>query len=147
MLYSPMAGFKRSKGENRGYDRFTISSVAFVVDDLAAFDRTNEVVIKATSSTSMEDVAGVVVEATTTADTSVLVQRPSEFDEFIVSTTNNSDAAHNYHRMVLTDENEVNNTGTDSTSDAAVFMQLGPVGAAADKKIRGRFVTRVDRAP
>jgi len=86
------------------------------------------------------------VEATTTADTQVLVQRVIDHDEFIVDVTNNSDAGHNYHRMLLTDENAVNNTGTDDTTDAAVFMQLSPVGASTEKKIRGRFVTRQDRA-
>ena len=103
-------------------------------------------VILATSSSSAEDLAGVAVETIGTSATSVLVQRISEDDEYVVSTTNNSATTMNYERMVLTDENEVNNTGTDSTSDAAVFVQLYPVGAAADKKIRGRFVTKQDRA-
>ena len=141
-----MAGFSRVKGSDRGFDRFDISSLALAIGDLVAFDRANNVVIKATSSTSIEDLAGVVVEATSTSDTSVLVQRIVDGDEYVVNTTNNSTAASNYERMVLTDENEVNNTGTDSTSDAAVFMQPSPVGAAGDKKIRGRFVTRQDRA-
>ena len=142
-----MAGFRRVSGGDRGFHKFTISSITVVVGDLLAFDRTNEVVILATSSSSAEDLAGVAVEAATTSDTSVLVQRINQDDEYIVDTTNNSNSAHNYHRMVLTDENAANNTGTDSTSDAAVFMQLAPVGAAADKKIRGRFVvTGQDRA-
>jgi hypothetical protein len=141
-----MAGFSRISGSDRGFKRRDCSSVAFAIGDLAAFDRANNVVIKATSSTSIEDLAGVVVEATTTADTSVLLQEIHKGDEYIVNTTNNSTAASNYERMVLTDENEVNNTGTDSTSDAAVFEQLSPVGAAADKKIRGRFNLNVDRA-
>ena len=141
-----MAGFRRVSGDDRGFQRYTISSITVVVGDLLAFDRTNEVVILATSSTSAEDVAGVAVEAASSTATSVLVQRVTRDDEFIVDTTNNSNSAHNYHRMVLTDENAVNNTGTDSTSDAAVFMQLVPVGAAADKKIRGRFVLSQDRA-
>lgn len=134
------------KGTDRGFQTFTISSITVAKDDLLAFDRTNNVVILATSSTSVEDLAGVAVESRTTSDTTVLAQRVNEDDEYIVSTTNNSAATMNYERMVLTDENEVNNTGTDSTSDAAVFMQLAPVGAAGDKKIRGRFVTRQDRA-
>lgn len=141
-----MAGFNRVKGGDQGFTRRDISSLAFAVGDLAAYDRSNEVVVKATSSTTPEDLAGVVVEATTTADTSVLLQEIQDGDEYVVDVTNNSSTAHNYHRMVLTDENAVNNTGTDDTTDAAVFMQLYPVGAASDKKIRGRFVTRQDRA-
>lgn len=141
-----MAGFRRVSGADRGFQRFNTSSLAISIGDLLAFDRANEVVIKATSSTSAEDLAGVAVEAIASTDSSVLVQRISADDEYVVNLTNNSSSAHNYHRMVLTDENEVNNTGTDSTSDAAVFMQLSPVGAAADKLARGRFVVTQDRA-
>lgn len=141
-----MAGFRRVSGGDRGFQTFTISSITVAIGDLLAFDRTNEVVILATSSSSAEDLAGVAVEARTSSDTTVLCQRITADDEYVVDSTNNSNSAHNYHRMVLTDENAVNNTGTDSTSDAAVFMQLAPVGAAADKKIRGRFVTTQDRA-
>lgn len=141
-----MPGFRRVSGSDRGFDRFTISNLALAIGDLVAFDRSANTVIKATSSTSIEDVAGVVVEATTTSDTSVLVQRITKDDEYIVNTTNDTNVNMNYERMVLTDENEVNNTGTDSTNDAALFMQLAPVGAASDKLIRGRFVLVQDRA-
>lgn len=141
-----MAGFERVKGGDRGYSKGTISSITVVAGDLLAKDRSNEVLILATSSSSIEDLAGVAVEARTTADTEVLYQEIQEGDEYVVPVTNNSSSSHRYHRMVLTDENEVNNTGTDSTSDAAVFEQLYPVGAAADKKIRGKFVRIVDRA-
>lgn len=141
-----MAGFQRVAGTDRGFQRFTTSSLAITKDDLLVFDRANNVVIKATSSTSLEDLAGVAVETITSSETSVLVQRITADDEYVVSTTNNSATTMNYERMVLTDENEVNNTGTDSTSDAAVFIQIAPVGAAADKKIRGRFNLSVDRA-
>lgn len=141
-----MAGFSRVSGSDRGFERFNTSSLAITAGDLLAFDRSNNIVIKATSSSSMEDLAGVAVETITSSDTSVLVQRITTDDEYIAPLTNNSASSMNYERMVLTDENEVNNTGTDSTSDAAVFMQISPVGAAADKKARGRFVTVVDRA-
>lgn len=141
-----MPGFNRVKGSDRGFARRDCSSVAFAIGDLAVYDRSNEVVIKATNTSTPEDIAGVVVEATTTADTSVLLQEVVAGDEYVVDTTNNSSASHNYHRMVLTDENAANNTGTDDTTDAALFMQLYPVGAAASKKIRGRFVTSQDRA-
>ncbi len=141
-----MAGFRRVSGADRGFERFTISSLACAIGDAMVFDRSANTVIKATSSTSLEDLAGIVVEATSTADTSVLLQRITADDEYVVNTTNNSATTMNYERMVLTDENEVNNTGTDSTSDAAIFMQISPVGAAAEKLIRGRFNVSVDRA-
>jgi len=140
------AGFKRNRGSDKGFVRRTISSLALAVGDLVAYDRSAGTVVKATSSTSAEDVAGVVVEATSTADTSVLLQEIVDGDEFTVQAANNSNAAHNYQRMVLTDENTVNNTGTDSTADAACVMQVGTVGAAADKCIVVRFVRTQDRA-
>ena len=141
-----MAGFERVSGSDRGFIRFDTSSLAITKGDLLAFDRSNNVVIKATSSTSVEDLAGVAVETIVSTETSVLVQKVDENDEFVAPTTNNTAATMNYERMVLTDENEVNNTGTDSTSDAAYVMQLYPVGAASDKKIRCRLVRVQDRA-
>lgn len=137
--------FKRKRGGNDGFQRYDTSSLAVTVGDLLAFDRTNEVAIKATATSSMEDIVGVAVETIASAATSVLVQRIGADDEYEVATTNNS-AANNYQRMILTDEATVNNTGTDSTSDAAVVMQISTVGAAADKKILVRLVTKQDRA-
>lgn len=136
----------RIKGSDKGFVRRDISSISGSIGDVLAFDRSNHVVIKATSSTSMEDVAGVAVENYTTADTTILLQEVVDGDTFIANTTNNSSANHNYQRMVLTDAATVNNTGSDSTNDAAIIMQVGVVGAAGDKKILCRFVTRQDRA-
>ncbi len=138
--------FDRRSGNDDGFIRFDTSSLAIAIGAMLVFDRSNHVVIKATSSTSVEDLAGIAVEAIAATDTSVLCQKVQENDEFIASTTNNSNSAHNYQRMVLTDESTVNNTGSDSTSDAAYIMQLYPVGAAADKKIRCRIVRVQDRA-
>lgn len=132
-----MAGFKRIEGSDRGNVRRTISSLALAVGDLVAYSRSAYKVVKATSSTSVEDVAGVVVQATTTSDTEVLLQRILPGDVYEVETANAGDATHNYQRMVLTDENTVNNTGTDSTADAAVFMQTG---IRTGSNIVGEFV-------
>lgn len=136
--------FKRNKGGDKGFIRLAISSITVAVGDALYFDRTSATVVLGTSSSLMEDFAGVAVEAKGTSDTSVLVQQPEEFDEYIADTTNNSNAAHNYQKMVLTNASTVNNTGTDSDTTAAIFMQLGTVGAASAKKIRGRFITRRD---
>ncbi len=138
--------FARKSGADRGFERYDISALALAIGDLVAFDRANHIVVKATATTSIEDLAGVVVEATTAADTSVLCQKITRDDEFVVNTTNNSNANHNYQRMILTDQATANNTGTDSTNDAAVIEQLYPVGVAADKLIRCRFVLTQDRA-
>ena len=59
---------------------------------------------------------------------------------WIAETANNSAAADNGDRMILTDTNTVNNSGTDDTSEEAVFIQLAPVGAVAEKRILGMIV-------
>lgn len=138
--------FKRVKGGDDGFESVDISSITVTAGDLLAYDRSNNVAILATNSSSVEDLVGVAVEDKTTSDTSVLVQKIQKNDEYLVDTTNNSTEDSNYERMVLTDEATVNNTGTDSASDAAVFMQLRTIDSASDKKIVGRFVTVQDRA-
>lgn len=139
--------FKRVKGSDKGFSEpRTVSSLTGSVGELVDYDRTNEVLAEATSSSTPESLAGVLVSAVASTDTSAQVQEIVDGDEYIADTTNNSSAAHNYHRMVLTDSLTVNNTGTDDTTDNAVFMQIAPVGAAANKKILGRFVRVQDRA-
>jgi len=57
-----------------------------------------------------------------------------------VDLANNSSASHTLQRMVLTDHDTVNNNGTDSTANEGVFLQVAPIGAAADKKALVMFV-------
>ena len=76
-----------------------------------------------------------------TADTEVLaILVSSVAQEWEAESANNSNAAHNGDRMLLTDEDTVNNTGTDSTAEEACFIQTGVIGAAADKRIKGIIV-------
>ena len=97
-------------------------------------------VIPATSSSTRADLEGVCNQSIAAAD--ALTQVPAIMidsqDTWIADLTNNSNAAHNYQRMVLTDSLTVNNTGTDSAS--GVVSQVEPYGAAADKKAIVRFV-------
>ena len=140
-----MAGFDRISGGNRGYRRLPISSITVVRNDALMYDYENEVVILATSSATPERMAGIAVEAATSSDTTVLVQKIEEDDEYVVSTTSDTATTDNLHRVALTDENAVAN-GADVTGDTGVFQQLGIVGATTDRRIRGRFITRQDRA-
>ena len=138
--------FKRVKGSDKGFSEpRTVSSLTAVINELLDYDRANEVLIAATSSSTIESLAGVSVKAIASGDTTAQVKEIVDGDEYVVDTTNNSDSAHNYHRMVLTNSTTVNNTGTDSTADTAVFMQVAPIGAASEKKIIGRFVRVQDR--
>ena len=139
--------FRRRKGSDKGFSEpRTVSSLTAVRGELLDYDRSNEVLVAATASSTPETLAGVTVAAIASSDTSAQVQEIVAGDEFIADTTNNSSASHNYHRMILTNSTTVNNTGTDDTTDNAVVMQIAPVGAAADKKIICRFVTIQDRA-
>lgn len=139
--------FRYLTGSNRGFSEpRTVASLTSVVDALLTYDRANARLIAATSASTIEDLAGVSVAAIASADTTTQVKEIVDLDEYIADTTNNSNSTHNFQRMVLTDSTTVNNTGTDSTSDAAVFMQIAPVGAASARKILGRFVRVQDRA-
>lgn len=131
--------FERKNGGDQGFIERTLSSLALVVGDLVTYNRSAYKVQKATVASEASDLAGIVKEATTTASTIVKLQTITPWDEYIVDTTNESNVAHNYQRMLLTNENTVNNTGTDNATDEAVFIQIGVVGAAANKKIVGRF--------
>lgn len=97
--------------------------------------------VDADSGTVAADLLGVCNESIAAADgkTRVTYIVPSDEDTFIFPTTNNSDATHNGQAMVLTNAAEVNNTGT--TSATGIVQQVEPYGAAADKKIIGRFLT------
>ena len=140
-----MAGFNRITGGNRGNRRLPISSITVVANDVLMYDYENEVVILATSAATPERLAGIATEGVGTSATSVLAQKIEEDDEYIVDTTSNSATTDDLHRNSLTDENTVAN-GADVTDDTGVFQQLGIVGATTDNKIRGRFITRQDRA-
>lgn len=57
-------------------------------------------------------------------------------DRYLVDTVNNSNVAHNGQRMILDATGLLlTNTGTDVSGTTGVFVQVGVVGAAADKKI------------
>jgi hypothetical protein len=97
--------------------------------------------VNADSGTVAADLLGVCNESIAAADalTRVTYIVPSDEDTFIFPVTNNSDPLHNGQAMVLTNATTVNNTGT--TSGTGIVQQVEPYGAAADKKIIGKFLT------
>jgi hypothetical protein len=136
-----MAGFMKSSGKDVETKERTISSLTLAVGDLLMGDRTAGTVVEATSSVtvSLLQGGGIVAQATTTADTTVKIHDIVYGAEYIVETTNNSNVAHNYQRMTLTDKNTVNNSGTDDPTNG-IFMQTGVIGATGNKKIKGEFI-------
>lgn len=96
--------------------------------------------VEADSSATVATLIGVCNDtyAASDAQTTVAVIDLYPNDVWIMTTTNNSNAAHDGQYMVLTDSTSVNNTGT--TNTAGVVQQLGVYGAAANKQILGRFI-------
>lgn len=130
--------FKRIAGSDRGMVERTISATAFSVGDLLQYSRTAGTVIIASATTEVDNLAGVCVKATTTADTKILLQKIEKGDVYEVDSLNAANAAHNYQRMIWGAGNTANNTGTDVTGDTGIFMQTGVVGTS---KIVGEFTT------
>lgn len=139
---SQFTGFIQAKVHNtRDIEMFDKDTTqATVKNELMAKDVSAGQVIPATSSTVRSEVEGICNQDISSGD--ALAQVPLiqifEGDTFICDTTNNSDAADNYQRMVLTDSRHVNNTGTDDAD--GIVEQVEPYGPAADKKAIFKFV-------
>lgn len=97
-------------------------------------------VIPATLATVRSEVEGICNQDITAAEalTQVPAIQVASGDTWVVDVSNNSNAAHNYQRMILASAVEVNNTGADDPN--GVVEQVQPYGLAADKKIICRFV-------
>ena len=133
--------FKRISGDDRGLIERTISLLTLTDGMLMVYDRSNAVVIEATAAAEIDNLAGIVRGAYTTADTTVLLEPIIKGDQYEVGTLNNSDATHNYQRMIWGTGHTANNTGTDVAGDTGLFMQVSTLGATTDKKIIGEFTT------
>lgn len=107
------------------YRNVVIASQAYQIGDLVQLSRTAADVTPATSATINANVYGVAMSAQLSTDTSMLVCLITNVQIWSADNTNTPNIAHNYQRMVLTDKGTVNNTGTDSTSSAAIWTQTG----------------------
>jgi len=129
--------FLRRSGSDRGTIKRTISSLACAVGDLLVYSRTGAVVEAAQATSEVDNLAGVCVAATTTADTEVLLERLMPGDVYETTPAAAANAAHNYMRMIWAAGHGVTNSGTDVVGDTGLFMQTGLVGSA---NIIGEFV-------
>lgn len=111
--------------QNTIYKLVTIASQAYQVGDAVQISRSAGTVTPATSSTINANIYGVTVAAALSTDTTVLVALITPSQTWQADNTNTPNSAHNFQRMVLTDKGTVNNTGTDSTSSAAIWTQQG----------------------
>lgn len=136
-------GFKLIK-ENTDpvYKKVRVASQAYTLGDLVMLDRTSDSVdvVPATSSSTTTNVYAVAMETVASSATELLVCLVTDDQVWSVDSTNNSNESHNYQRMLLTNKSVVNNTGTDNTTDEAVFMQTGTSGTAASKRLVGNIL-------
>ena len=133
-----MAGFSLKSNLNEvAYRRFTIASQAYTIGDAVMRSTSAGTVIPATSSTSMDTLVGVAMETVASSATSLLVALIEPSQTWECEVANSVSAAHNQMKMVLTDANTVNNTGTDSVTDAAIVMQLAVSGSKGIFAFRG----------
>lgn len=138
-----MAGFKLVK-ENTDpiYKKVRIASQAYTLGDIVMLDRTSDSVdvVPGTSASTTTNIYGVAMETVASTATELLICLVYPDQVWEVDSLNNSNESHNYQRMLLNDKDSVNNTGTDNTTDEAVFMQTGTVGTAASKKLVGNIL-------
>ena len=118
----------------------TISSLTLAVGDMLELDVGATAWTEADASTEHWQKKLVVKEPTTTADTLVKGIVVTDLQTWKCESANASDTADNGDRMLLTDKNTVNNSGSDSGAEEAVFVQLAPSGATTDNRIIGKFV-------
>jgi len=103
--------------------KYPISSQTVLVGDLfeKAVGATTWTAATATSTHFTRKV--IAYEAATTAATEFLGYEVRGDEDVEAEVTNAASANHNGDRMVLTDKNTVNNTGTDSALEYACFIQ------------------------
>ena len=136
-----MAGFRlvKSNAEANDVEEWTVSSLTLAVGDLLEMDLGASTATVADSSTEHWLRKGVCQEAATSSDTLVTVVLVNPDQVWEVESANNSNATHNGDRMLLTDKNTVNNTGTDDASQEACVVQTAAVGVNTNKDILVKF--------
>lgn len=137
-----MAGFKLVKSPYASdyMEELPISSLTLAVGDMIELDVGATTWTVANSSTEHWQKKAVVQEAATSSDTVVLAIPVLPGQVWEAEGANASAAADVGDRMLLTDQNTVNNSGTDSTAEEAVFVMRGYAGATTDNRLIGEVV-------
>jgi hypothetical protein len=137
-----MAGISRVGGRDSETKERVVSGETLAIGDLVMASRSAGTVTAATSSAtvSLMQGGGITVNAVVSTDTKALIFDIVPGATYIVTSTNNSNIAHNNMRMVVgANAHTINNTGTDDATNG-IFMQTGVIGATTDKKIKGEFI-------
>jgi len=128
-------------GPEVGSIKLPVSSLTIAKDTLMMVDRSNNVLVAATSAAATTNSLWLVRKAIVAADTVAEVEPVTMYDLFEVDTTNNTASTQILERMVLTDSATINNTDTDSAVDEGIFECLFLKGAVSEKKLIGRFIS------
>lgn len=124
---------------------FGISSAnqAYVTGQLLMEDKTNGVVIPATSSVSTLNCLGIGTKTYTEGGSNAVIQYipiATVAVRCVVDCTANTAANQIHKDHLMTSATAVNNTSTTNTSLNGVFHALGQVGAATNNKLYGYFI-------
>ena len=116
--------------------------MVFTFGYIVMLDRTSDAidVVPATSSTNTQNLYGVAVETVTSSATVLKIAVITPRQEWLLQSAGDAVVNNKMQRMLLTDANTVNNTGTDNTTDEAVFMQTGYQGTLANRVLVGKFL-------
>jgi len=137
-----MAGFRLIKDLDETEERVVrVASQAYTIGDAVMLDRTSDSVdvVPATSASTTTNIFGVAMQTVASSATELLIAIVTPRQTWTVESANTANVSHNYQRMLLTDANTVNNTGTDNTTDEAVFMQTG-AAQPGTTTIAGQFL-------
>ena len=117
-----------------------ISGITVALNDLLERTAGSTTWALTTSSTDYFTQKAVAIESATTNDTEVQAIRVDMDQKWEAEGGSSSDIADDGDRMAATDENTVNNSGSDVTQQAVVFVQDGIIGPAADNRIVGNIL-------
>jgi len=122
-----MVGFKILKSSLEGVElkKVTISSQTVLVGDLLDLDVGATAWTVAAASSVHFTRKCIAYEGVSTSATEVLVHELTGLERVEVQSANTADASDNGDRMLLTDKNTVNNSGTDVSLETACFIQDG----------------------
>lgn len=136
-----MAGFEVIKDiDDKGLKKLPIASTAYTANDLLELTAGSTTWAAVTSSSNYFSRKAIAQETVTSSATEILCYELSGTETVRAESANNGNTAHNGDRMLATDSNTVNNTGTDNTSQNVIFVQDGIAGAVADKRLIGRII-------
>lgn len=119
--------------------KLDVSSLTAAVGDLLELTAGSTTWAAVSSTSNFFTRKAIAMEATTSAST-ILARELDGTERVIAESANNSNVAHNGDRMAATDSNTINNSGTDVTGQAVVFVQDTTQGAVGDKRIVGRVL-------